>query len=680
MAEIPGNRKGSLAPTANAIAPAIDQMLLPRFIVRQGDGLYVELRSFDSSSHFLSFIERIFGSGLRFVDLDYGRLQKLLYDWGPADIAKLVRDVEKAGKPSTLRLATDIMSFSPQRQQCYRNAKLIEGGNAAEYLFEPVLIERVVEEQVEAEPDAESELDDDDEAPNVEYMQKKVSERAKLNVDEFIAAMWSKDVRYGIDVALVKKMFVSNTTGRAEIARMREPTEGTDASVAELINSLHRNNAPKLLADGRVDLRQFQNRFPQVAANTRLIKKVPRTPGKPGWTIAGREIVPEMPRDFDIATLAGIGTRVERNAEGEFVVAEIGGFLQIDSASHSFSISEKIINLEGVSQRTTGNLALGGEEYEEHGIVQERAQIEGKHMTFMADVFGNIVSNGGRVVLKKNLMAGSVRNSGGVITVEGNASRATLESSGGEVELKYAESCRIVGGKVSIGRAIHCDILAQELTIETSEGCALAAHKMQVGVATARHDVETTISMLIPDLSAFAKQLDELRNQQVEWINTIQSKRTEIEAINSQQEIKTYLLLNAKLRAKELNMTVEQAANWQKLLTRVTPILQRMKTLNDELRNASSANEKLSKTIQEITRESANVSANISCNVAEIIGDTLIRAMKIHPEQAPLETLQPRELRARLRESGANSTVLFNGSDGEFEWSFSETGESEASE
>jgi hypothetical protein len=112
----------------------------------------------------------------------------------------------------------------------------------------------------------------------------------------------------------------------------------------------------------------------------------------------------------------------------------------------------------------------------------------------------------------------------------------------------------------------------------------------------------------------------------------------------------------------------------------VTPILQRMKTLNDELRNASSANEKLSKTIQEITRESANVSANISCNVAEIIGDTLIRAMKIHPEQAPLETLQPRELRARLRESGANSTVLFNGSDGEFEWSFSETGESEASE
>jgi hypothetical protein len=675
MSENSSNRNGSgasnEAPVENTRMLIDDAVPLPSFIVLQQDGIYVTLPQLSTSALFFSFIDRIFSTGLRFVGLDYDRMQKLLYVWGPQEIAKLMQDFKKAGKSPMLQLAAGIVPFPEDRQQCYRHARLIENGAEAEYVFEPIMIERAIEEAVYDDSGA------DGDPPVASYLQKMVMERAKLDIDEFIAAMWGQNVRYAIDVATVKRALARNASERLVIARRLEPTEGTDASLVELIDSLHRNNAPKVLADRRVDLRQYQNRFPQMEKNTKLVKKVPAILGKPGRDIAGYELVPEPPHDFDIATLAGPGTKIERTTDEEFVVTEIGGFLNIDSVSQSFSIAEKIINREGVSLRTTGNLSLSGDEYEEHGEVQEHAQIEGNNMTFMSDVYGHIVSNGGRVVLKKNLAAGSIRAPDGAITIQGKASRSLIEAVGGDIVLHYAESCRIIGKKVSIEKAIHCDILAQELIVESSEGCALAAQKIQVGATAARHDVETAISILIPDMSAFANQLDALALQQTDCANAVQLKRKEIETITSQQEMKTYLLLSTKLRANTLNMNAEQKENWQKLSLRVSPALQRIKILNEELRAANSAVENTIKEIHDVKHESARFSAEVSCNVAKIAGETVIRTLRLYPDQAPLETLPQRELHRRLRDLGAGNTVLFNGKSGGFKWEHSEPGESD---
>lgn len=665
MTETPNDRQedGSrdTGSQADCTAPTNDQIALPRYVVRRADGLYVVLQAFDSASHFSSFLDRIFAAGMRFANLDYDALSNLLYQWGIQDVYKLARDLEAAGKPALLRLASDIVPFPPQRQKYYRNVKLIEGGDAAQYLFEPIL----------AEPAPAESADVEGEALHGASQPETSAETVQLDIDEFIAAMWCKNVRFGIDIATVKEGLHGTSQESLVIARMKAPTEGLNATVEEMVNSLHRSNAPKLLADGRVDLHQFQNRFPQMEKNTKLVRKVPRVAGKPGWSLAGKEISPNPPQDFDIATLAGPGTRVDRSPVGEFIVADIAGFLQIDAASHSFSIADKIVNREGVNQRTTGNLVLTGDEYEEHGIVEEHASVEGKHMTFMADVFGDLVSRSGRVVLKTNLVGGSINNPGGTITVEGNASRASLEAKGGVIVLQYAESCRIVGARVQVEKAVHCDILAQELTIGSAEGCALAAPKIQVGSSTDRHDVETLIAILVPDMSAFIRQLDELKRLQADCDTIIKRKRAELETLSSQQEIKTYQLLSAKLRANELTMTPEQQNNWQKLLSRVTPILKRLKSLSDDMREASGINEQLTQQIDTAERETASAARDIACNVAEINGETTIRTLIVRPNQPALETLPARELHARLRESGTDSVVLFSDSSGEFDWKWS---------
>ena len=640
------------------------QPSLPPFILQRADGLHVVLPELESREAFREFVSEIFESGKRFADLDYACLHHLLYVGGQEETGRLVARLKQAGKPPVLRLASDIVPFPPERRRFYRSVKVTDGGRAAEYVFEPVTINRVVEEPIygERRPDGT--------APTVDHFRKTVAERVELDFDEFVAAMWNIYVRFGIDAAAVRAGLAGETNGSLVIARRLSAVEGQDASVEEL-TSLHRDDTPKMLPDGRIDLHQFENRFPQVAKDTRLIRKIPCVPGKPGWDIAGNVLLPKTPVDIDIARRAGTGTCVACTEEGEFIVTEAGGFLHINPANNAFSITDKIINHQGVSLRTTGNLILSGDEYEEHGEVQELARVEGKNMTFMADVFGDIVSHGGKVTFMKNLASGSVSSPRGEIAVTGNASRATIVAIDGDITLDHAEGCLIVGKRVRIRQAVLCDIVADELTIETAEGSALAARKVDVGATKAWHDTEAMISLQVPDLLSFTEHLDELKHSLAQYQQAAETKRLEVEAIAGQQEVKNYSFLAAKLRSGELTMNQQQEANWQKLLSRVTPLLQQLKIRNDELSALRGAVQNLSTRIDGITRRSREMSANIGCSVASIGGETVIRTLKSSHDAPALHTLHHRELRASLRESSAAHGVLYSGREGNFKWTFS---------
>lgn len=647
--------------------PEGDQQSSTPFIEHRADGIYIVLTELSSREPLREFISGVFESGKRFAGLDYACMHHLLYVGEQEELNRLVQRLQQAGKPPMLRLASDIVPFPQDRRRFYRSVKMIDRGAAAEYIFEPVTVNRVVEEPLFGAGD------EDGGAQVVDRFRKTVAERVTLDFDEFVAAMWNIHVRFGIDAGVVREALSGEKNETLVIARRLAAVEGRDASVEEL-TSLHRDDTPKLLPDGRIDLHQFENRFPQVGKGTRLIRKIPRIPGKRGWEISGNAILPRTPADIDIARRVGTGTRVDCTEEGEFIIAEVGGFLHINPATNGFSITDKIVNHQGVSLRTTGNLILSGDEYEEHGEVQELARVEGKHMTFMADVFGNIVSHGGRVVFMKNLSSGSVTSPGGEITVEGSASRATIEAVDGDITLDHAEGCLIIGKRVRIREAVLCDIVADELFIDMAEGSAMAARKAHIGSTKAWHDTETMVSLQVPDLCAFTEQMDVFRSNLAQARQLIEAKTAEVEAIANQQEVKNYSILAAKLRSGEISMNQQQEANWQKLLGRVTPMLQQLKVRNDELNMLRGAANNLSDRIEGFTRRSREMSANIGCRVGTISGETVIRTLKSHVDAPPLHTVPPRELRICLRESNAESDVMFSGSHGDFEWAFSPRG------
>ncbi|MDO8931867.1 MAG: FapA family protein [Rhodocyclaceae bacterium] len=628
------------------------QLLLPGFISRRSDGLYIDLLAIDSRALVLQFVERVFAAGARFVDLDYELFLDLLFNWQPADIDRQLQEFKRKGKPPQVRLAQDIVPFPDERRGIYRGVKILDGGKAAEYLFEQISVEREV---------------DDPEAPDGSG-RRTVSERLYADFDEFIAALWDKNLRYGIDARAVREAIARDKAERLAIASMKPPTQGKDASVDEQTDLLHRDDAPRLLPNGRMDLHHYRNRFPQVTAGTRLFKKVPRLDGISGWDVQGKELEPAAIKDFDIQTLAGPGTTVIKDGAGECVVAVADGFLNIDAQSGQISVIDKIVSREGVSMRTTGDLSLAGDEYEEHGEVQENRSIEGHNMTFLADVFGNIVSDGGVVTLKRNISGGSIQNAGGEVFVEAGASRSTLESRGGTVTANHAETCLIIADKVRLGRAIRCEIVADDVEIESSEGCAIAAKKVVLKNSGMRKDEATNLTMLLPDLTHYDREAGRLRETRAEIEAEIEKCGIEFQELAGLPDMKTYLAIQPRVKSKELVMSAAQQTQWQALLTRLAPTLRRFAALNGELQ---AARQELTDTDAEIValgQERMAAARGIACTIAAVTGDTQVHTLRPSFEDKPLAQLPPKELHKRLREAGDVSSRLFSGSSGSFEW------------
>jgi len=193
--------------------------------------------------------------GLYFRGLDYACFASLLYD-DPAS-----RNLAGQTVVEEVFLAADIATFRLERQSLYKEFR-IERGEAV-YLFEPVYLESVP-----------ADGDGGGDPGTVAGRSQTPETRAVLDVDEFIASAWAKGVRFGIDVAAVKEGIALDKPERRIIARSKpriiarsKPyVAGKDAEIVEQAPGLHRNNAPRRLLGGRVDLRQFETRYPQVAA------------------------------------------------------------------------------------------------------------------------------------------------------------------------------------------------------------------------------------------------------------------------------------------------------------------------------------------------------------------------------------------------------------------------------
>lgn len=631
------------------------EVLLPGFVSRESGGLFIDLLALapltlEFHDPVLRFVERVFTAGTRFADLDYELFLKLLFLWEPADISRQIADCKLRGREPRLRLARDIVPFPGERRDIYRGVKIAEDGATAEYLFEQIVVER---------KPADSEAADGSVPPVV-------MERLYADFDEFVAALWEKGVRFGIDAKAVTDAIARDKAERLAVAVLRASTEGKDASIAEQTDLLHRDDAPRLLPDGRMDLHHYRNRFPQVRAGTRLFKKVARVAGISGWNVLGQELAPAAVKDFNIETLAGPGTQVLREGGDELVVAARDGFLDIDAASGAVSVVDKIISREGVSMRTTGDLSLAGDEYEEHGEVQEKRVVKGHHMTFLAPVFGKIVSDGGRITLRESVSGGEAHSPGGSIVVEGLALQSVLEAQGGTVVATRAEGCRIVAGQVSIERAVNCDIVADKVSIDLAEGCAIAARVLVLKNTTARRDEPTTVTVLLPDLASFDRAGQAIGESRTQAEAEIARLVAAYDALAAQPDMRSYLAISPKLRDQTLIMSAAQQTQWQALLTRLAPTLRQVATLSTEIQAARQRLAEADKALEDLGRERQAAVRDVWCLIEMVSGDTQVQTLCLAADEKPLANLAPKDLRLR-RTEGASSRLFFGGS-GSFEW------------
>ena len=619
------------SPAASSATPGADGC-----IVRRDDGVYADVGALGPAM--VAAVDAIFLKNEYFAGLDYAALIKALFGHGP----ELPRQAQAA---SLVRLADAILPFDPARRALYRAVRIADG--QAEYYFEPVYL-----------PDAEG-----------------VEQPASLDLDEFVADMWMKGIRFGIDVEAVRTAIAGGAAGRMVVARRLPPQPGQDARVVEVTGDLHRSDAPRQLANGKLDLMSFQNRFPQVQRGKRLLRKLPRVAGQPGFDLSGIALAPEVPEDLDFSGWCGPGTTIDRLAEGEFLVALQDGFVNVERGSNRVCVGDKIVSHDGVSARTTGNLDLSGD-YEEFGEVQENRTVEGESITVHADVYGHIASRGGVVRLNRNLMGGSARNADGPVQVTGVASGAVIQSVNGEVRLQRAENCTISGAKVMVAEAVNCDIMADEVHVAQAEGCAIAARRVMIERALPRGHSEMRVFVLRPDCARIDKATDMVRERLKQFGQLVEARRIAMGTFGAQQDVASYVRLAARVRKGELVLTPEQQPAFRKLAAAVAPTLKQMAGLNQEIKDIEAEQQAGMAFLARLEAQRAAHSGAVNVAILAVAGDLTVRAIDVEPDTSGAEgdsggrpwDLPARAIKARLREA-SGAELLFAGGSGSYSWS-----------
>lgn len=614
-------------PQAEAAEPSPGDDL-PSAIVQRSDGVYFKASA--SATACQAAVNQVFLSSAFFTELDYAVFIKVLYNAG----AELT---EAQKQEPLLRFADAVAPFAAARRALYKSVKIVNG--EAEYYFEPTYFEV---EDLPPQP-------------------------AKLKFDEFVADMWVKGIRFGIDAPVVRATIEAARPARLVVARRLNAMPGRDACIVEVSRDIHRSNAPRELADGRLDWNTFQNRFPQVKPHVKLLRKMPPAPGVRGFELSGIVLEPPVPRDIELGSVAGEGTVVQNFPDGAYLVSAVDGFLNVDAGSKRISIGPKIISREGVSVRTTGNLQLNGE-YEEFGEVQEQRVVDGGDITIHGDVFGKIVSRGGNIVLSRNLMGGSAVNANGGIKVKGVASGAVLQTKKGEVHLNRAESCVISGTRVVINEASNCEIIADEVIIKVAEGCAIAARTMEIGSAGPRKQTEMLLFALMPDTAKYDTRLAELDVEMDRQEIAALAHKQEIDTITNQQDVRSYLTLATRVRKREVVLTAEQEPLFHKMAAAVGPSLKAVAKLSLAWKAAQALQAQTQEQIDLVQRQKRAVIGSSRCAVKMVTGETLLRPMAFNPDLGPAYDRTPKEIKARLRAATSSLSAIFSDSSGAIDW------------
>ncbi|MGJ7918062.1 flagellar assembly protein A [Massilia sp. LXY-6] len=600
-------------------------------IDRRPDGVHADPAVLGTT--LVAAIDGIFRGGHYLAAIDYPILLKALFDHGPA--------LPKAADGSVqARIAAAILPFDPARRELYRSVKI--GGGRAEYYFEPVWLPDP------ADPDG----------PGVP---------ARLDLDEFIADMWLKGIRFGIDLDAVRSAIDTGKAERVTVARRLDPEPGQDARIVEVSDDIHRNDAPRQLADGRLDLNSFQNRFPQIQPGVRLLQKVPLSIGRPGFEMSGAPLAPKPGSDFDLGEYAGEGTKVERLKEGEFLVSQQAGFLSVEPSTSRISVGDKIVSRDGVSAKTTGNLQLSGD-YEEFGEVQEKRVIEGEGITVHGDVFGELVSRGGTILLHANLVGGSAHNKRGDIRVRGVASGAVLQAEDGAVVLERAENCVVSGTRVTIGHAVNCEVIGDEVNIGHAEGSAVAGRRVTVDFAMPRKQGEMLVYVLRPEGAQVEEIIAAIGARLARCDELAAQHKAQMDALTAQPEVRRYLMLASRVRKNEISFTPEQARQFQRMGQNMAPALKAIGEVSGKLKQLDADREEGRKLLADLERQRGDAASAAAVTVHRVQGDTLVRVLGFSPAASSPYIIAPREARARLR-GPQSGELLFSGAQGSFSWS-----------
>jgi uncharacterized protein (DUF342 family) len=614
----------------------------PSYVLLRSDGVFIRVTSDLTKETLRLFVDRLFGHETRFDGLDYSAFIGLLY-------GDTLEQLELA-EYKDVRIANSLVPFPQSRQMLYKTVKIELDGSSAEYMFESIFIDA-----------ADGSVVMNSTKENVGAIQ------ADLNFDEFVASMWIKGLRFGIHADAVKDVLRKNLLGRMEVASHLPATEPRDSKIEEACTTMHLDKSVKTYPDGRIDLRRAQNRFPQASAGTVLLKKIPQVPGKPGYRVSGEIIYPRPPVDVDLELRAGEGTRVDTIGEIPVVIAAIDGYINIETHTKRITITEKLENRSGISAKATGDVKLEVDQFREHGEVQEGRVIEGKALTFLSSVFGTTISRGGDTIINKNLSGGKAISFGGNITVKGKSISAEIDAKEGVFLTDYAEDCKIIARHVRVKHAVNCEIVADEVDVDFSEGSLIAGRVMNIKRSTNLKSQESVFTIVLPNFVELEEKISEQAAQIEQSKLAIQKKVSELSAAKNDEVFDRYLALKEQVDSGKIVITIDRKAGWDKLVSRYAGSIRQIEEMKEKQQKLQTRLDLL----ESVKNDDSKIE---KCVVLRVEGDTVVKRFHSNQGLIYFHDMKKPQLKSVLQQLGPEHDRMFFRDNGSFSWVFSEAG------
>lgn len=282
----------------------VSDLRFPSFVVQNESGFSINLEFLFDREVLLQFLNYIFDEKYYFSDMNYIGIMKILYDFEKTK-TDFCQNMKKLGKTPEIKIASGIKKFDEKRIPLYRKPIIAKNGQSAEYFFGPAYIEEIGENG------------------------KMKEVQTKIDMDEFIAAMWSQGIRFGLEIRDIKQAIHEDKQVRIIIAREKNPIAGKDA-VLEPAISFDIKLGIKETNRAKVDMLVYEQSYVHIEKDIPLYKKIPREQGSLGWTIHGEQIDPETPKDFSIDSYVGIGVRVETRNGIDYLVSIYSGFPRME--------------------------------------------------------------------------------------------------------------------------------------------------------------------------------------------------------------------------------------------------------------------------------------------------------------------------------------------------------------
>lgn len=304
----------------------------------------------------------------------------------------------------------------------------------------------------------------------------------------------------------------------------------------------------------------------------------------------------------------------------------------------------------------------------EHHEVPEGRVIHGHNMSFLAPVYGELVSNGGKIHLQDLFGWGSANDPFGSIRSAKRAFNATLMAPGGDIEVVSAESCLIVGRRVRVESAVNCQIFADSLDMGAACGCIIASRNIQIQRSDALKLEPTTITMVVPDLPDIESELAPLRANIADLRQITGTLKDRIDAYKANPALSQYLSIRAKVKSGVSKLTDEQAQGFSVMEQHLEPTARELELAVSERRPQEKALSALVEELQSRLDAQTTILSDCYCKVMDVAGETILRMLVESYDSADLSLISQPKIPRILFRNDASVKFLQAARSGHIDW------------